>query len=489
MQKPSHDGSSAVLSAEPSNSPAASRRDFLRLASATAAGSLLSVDAGAANKTVRKGKPDVVVVGGGFAGVTAARELAHKGAKVLLLEARNRLGGRTFYSRFGDKKVELGGTWVHWSQPHVWSEIMRYGMELEETPGAAAPERVMWLSDGKVQEIPIEESTRLLIEASNRFHEGSEKAFPRPYLPFLSEEGAKLDHLSMADRIQQLNLPPVQRDLLAALMAANCNNRPGEGAFTEMLRWWALADRDVVRLFDACVRYKFKEGTASLINRMVADGGFEVRLSTVVSEIKQTDSGVVLVTESGERIEASYAIMALPVNTLGAIDFKPALLPGKQAMARERHAGAGHKVYIKVKGELGSVMMYAPESEPLNLLFSDNHGKDGGTLIAFGRPGGQSFDVHNPKSVEPLVRKFLPQVTVTDVLSYDWHLDPYSLGTWCTYKPNQFSRYMQDLRAHQGRVFFAGSDIAAGWRGFIDGAIETGLEVAQAVSSTMRQKA
>lgn len=487
MQKPSHDGSSAVLSAEPSNSPAASRRDFLRLASATAAGSLLSVDAGAANKTVRKGKPDVVVVGGGFAGVTAARELAHTGANVLLLEARNRLGGRTFYSRFGDKKVELGGTWVHWSQPHVWAEIMRYGLELEETPGAAAPERVMWLSDGKVQEIPLEESTKLLIDAANRFHEGSEKVFPRPYLPFLSEEGVKLDHLSMADRIRQLDLPPVQRDLLVALMAADCNNRTGEGAFTEMLRWWALADRDVVRLFDACVRYKLKDGTSALINRIVADGGFDVRLSTVISEVRQSASGVTLVTETGERIQAPHVVMALPVNTLGAIDFQPALLPGKQAMARERHAGAGHKAYVKVKGELGSVMLYAPDSEPLNLIFSDNHGKDGGTLIAFGA-GADGFDVHDPKSIEPLIRKFLPHLTVTEVLAYDWHLDPYSLGTWCTYKPNQFSRYMRDLRTHEGRVFFAGADIAAGWRGFIDGAIESGLQVAQTVSGAMRQK-
>lgn len=488
MQTTSCDGSSAIASAEPLKSPMASRRDFLRLAGAAAAGSLLSAEADATGKTERKGKPDVVVVGGGFAGVTAARELARAGVRVLLLEARNRLGGRTFYTHFGDKKVELGGTWVHWSQPHVWAEIMRYGLELEETPGAAAPERVMWLSDGKVQEIPIEESTKLLVEASNRFHEGSEKVFPRPYLPFLSDEGAKLDHLSIADRIRQLELPPVQRDLLAGLMATNCHNRTGEGAFTEMLRWWALADRDVIRLFDACAHYKLKDGTSGLIDRMVADGGFEVRLSTAVSSVKQTPSGVVLVTEAGERIEAPYVVMAVPVNTVGAIDFKPALLPGKQAMGRERHAGAGHKVYIKVKGELGAVMMYAPESEPLNLIFTDRQGKEGGTLIGFGVPGINGFDVHNPKSVEPFIHKFLPNVTVTEVLAYDWHLDPYALGTWCTYKPNQFSRYMRDLRAREGQLFFAGSDIAAGWRGFIDGAIESGLQVAQAVSGAIHQK-
>lgn len=489
MQKPSSDGSSAIAPHEPSDSASASRRNFLRLAGVVAAGSVLSIDVNAAAKSGATKKPDVVVVGGGFAGVTAARELAHAGARVLLLEARNRLGGRTFYTQFGDKKVELGGTWVHWSQPHVWAEIMRYGLDLEETIGASAPERVMWLSGGKLQEVPIEDSMKMLVEASNRFHEGSEKVFPRPYLPFLSDEGVKLDQLSIADRIRQLDLPPVQRDLLAGLMATNCHNRTGDGAFTEMLRWWTLADRDVMRLFDACAHYKLKGGTSSLIDRMVADGGFEVCLSTAVSSIKQSAAGVVITTESDERIEAPYVVMAIPVNTTGAIDFQPALLPGKQAMAREHHAGAGHKVYIKVKGELGSVMMYAPESEPLNLIFTDHPGADGGTLIGFGVPDFEGFDVHNPKSVEPFIRKFLPHVSVTEVLAYDWHLDPYSLGTWCTYRPKQFSRYVRDLRSREGRLFFAGADIAAGWRGFIDGAIESGLQVAQAVSGALRQKA
>ncbi|NMG17040.1 putative amine oxidase [Aromatoleum bremense] len=485
MGKPFFGRPTADHDSAASASRAGSRRNFFKVASAAAAGSLLPMGASAA--AANGGKPDVVVVGGGFAGVTAARELAHAGARVLLLEARNRLGGRTFYTHFGDKKVELGGTWVHWSQPHVWAEIMRYKLDLAETPGSANPQRVMWMSGGKVQEVPVEESLKLLIDANNRFHEGSEKVFARPYLPYLSDAGVKLDGLSIADRMKQLELPPLQRDLLGGLMATNCHNRTGEGAYTEMLRWWTLADRDLMRLFDACAHYKLKDGTSALIERMVADGGFQVRLSTAVSEVKQGANGVSITTESGERIDTRFVVMAVPVNTVNAIDFQPALLEGKQAMAREHHAGAGHKVYIKVKGELGSVMMLAPDSEPLNLIFTDHEGKDGGTLIGFGVPAAQGFDVHDPKSVEPFIRKFLPNVSVTEVLAYDWHLDPYSLGTWCTYKPRQFSRYMRDLRAREGRLFFAGADIASGWRGFIDGAIESGLQVAQSVAAVLRQ--
>ena len=86
----------------------------------------------------------VIVVGGGFCGVTAARELRECGVRVTLLEARNRLGGRTFTSDFAGHQVDFGGTWVHWLQPHVWAEISRYGVALDETPGAVA-DRIIYL--------------------------------------------------------------------------------------------------------------------------------------------------------------------------------------------------------------------------------------------------------------------------------------------------------------------------------------------------------
>ena len=74
-------------------------------------------------------RPDVVIVGGGFAGVTAARELTMRGRSAVLVEARDRLGGRTYTSDHGGHAMELGGTWVHPLQPKVGAEISRYGME------------------------------------------------------------------------------------------------------------------------------------------------------------------------------------------------------------------------------------------------------------------------------------------------------------------------------------------------------------------------
>lgn len=56
------------------------------------------------------------------------------GLRVLLVEARDRVGGRSWSTDLGGYPFEMGGTWVHWGQPHVWREISRYRMRLELEP-------------------------------------------------------------------------------------------------------------------------------------------------------------------------------------------------------------------------------------------------------------------------------------------------------------------------------------------------------------------
>ncbi|HEX4429408.1 MAG TPA: FAD-dependent oxidoreductase, partial [Frankiaceae bacterium] len=88
---------------------------------------------------------DVVVIGAGFAGLVAARELGWAGLGVLVLEARDRVGGRTWTDRRLGHDLELGGTWVHWVQPHTWAEMTRYGREITRSP---AVEEAYWLGAG-----------------------------------------------------------------------------------------------------------------------------------------------------------------------------------------------------------------------------------------------------------------------------------------------------------------------------------------------------
>ena len=83
------------------------------------------------------------------------------------------------------------------------------------------------------------------------------------------------------------------------------------------------------------------------------------------------------------------------------------------------------------------------------------------------------------ESLEAGLRLFLPEIEVLDFIYHDWVADPYALGTWCSYRPHQTSKYLEQAQVSEGRLHFAGADLANGWRGFMDGAIESGLRVAR----------
>ncbi|MEV6228347.1 FAD-dependent oxidoreductase [Saccharopolyspora shandongensis] len=92
---------------------------------------------------------DVVVIGAGFAGLTAARELREAGKDVLVLEARDRIGGSTWYQPegFDGFGLEMGGTWIVPQQTHVWAEVQRYDVPIKDSE---LPGRMTWSDHGKV---------------------------------------------------------------------------------------------------------------------------------------------------------------------------------------------------------------------------------------------------------------------------------------------------------------------------------------------------
>ena len=116
----------------------------------------------------------------------------------------------------------------------------------------------------------------------------------------------------------------------------------------------------------------------------------------------------------------------------------------------------------------------------MSLLFGYHAGPGEITMCTFGPPN--SIDTTSDADVQARVRDFFPDANVTAVVSYDWTLDPYSKGTWCWYRPNQFTKYFTALQQQEGRVWFASADSANGWRGFIDGAIERGSRTAHEVT-------
>src|SRR4051812_651732 len=130
----------------------------------------------------REAMHDVIVVGGGFAGISAAREVARAGRRALLLEARDRLGGRTWTAPWGEHAIEYGGGWVHWHQPHVWSEILRHGLAVELSEDAS---RAAWYVGNERRSGTIAERDAIAQRGWDRFVHGVDDSLPHPYDPLL----------------------------------------------------------------------------------------------------------------------------------------------------------------------------------------------------------------------------------------------------------------------------------------------------------------
>ncbi len=432
---------------------------------------------------------DVIIIGAGFAGVTAGRELSSKGHDVLILEARGRLGGRTWYrdSVLG-RPLEMGGTWVHWTQPHVWAEIVRYGLALVASP---VPVQALWAESGQVRHMAPQALFGELDAGLSLMDTQARALFPNPHdIDVNTQVTPALEARSVGQAIAELGLPAQQQRMLQSMMALNFNGDPAQGAYTQYLRWSALCGGHWELLFEACATHKLAGGTGNLIESIQADSRARVQLNSVVEQVLEKADGVQVRTADGQRLNARQVIIAAPLNTLGSIAFSPALSPGLMQVSQQRHAAQGIKVWIKVKGHVDTLAAMANHDAPLNFMQVEYTCGDDTLLVAFG-PRAQALDPSDRASVEQVVRQWLPQAEVLAVDAHDWSGDPFALGTWPMLRPGQWpivDAAARTASAH-ARLHLCGSDFAQGWAGFIDGAIESGTRVGGRVARQLSLEA
>jgi monoamine oxidase len=425
------------------------------------------------------GAYDVIVIGGGFAGCTAARELQLAGYRTLVLEGRDRLGGRTWTSEFAGKQVEMGGTWVHWHQPHVWAEIRRYGLEVTEAP---PPSRVGWLVGRELKQGPPEELWRIFVDGTERLCHDARVYLERPHDPFFGDV-APVDALSIEDRVKELGFDRETADVIDGLWATCCSAYLNETGLVAALRWWALSGHSFQLLMDCIARYKIVTGTRSLVEAIAADGGFDVRYETPVAAVEQDGQQVAVHTRNGETIEAKAVVAAVPLNALRAIEFRPSLSAGKQAAAEEGQSSHGIKVWIRVRGE-HDYFALAPSTNGITFLQSE-YKVDGDTLFVSFGSDADALDPADKDAVAREAAELLPGYEIVDSHAHNWTGDEFARGTWSMYRPNQLTRYLRELQQPEERVFLATSDVANGWNGFIDGAIESGLVTSRKIASLL----
>ncbi len=418
--------------------------------------------------------PDVVVIGGGFAGVTAAREVARHGRSVTLLEARDRLGGRTWSAPWNGWRIEYGGAWVHWHQPHTWSEITRAGLAVSLSDDT---EIASWYVDGDRRSGTMAERDAIVRRGWDQFVDGVEQALPLPHDPLHAiERLARFDRLSIAERLDELDLDEEERAVLSAELESLAHAPIDDAGAVSVLRWHALSGYSLALTQFTGGRVTMVGGTGALLDAIAGERPLDVRLCAPVAAVRQSDDGVSVSVETreGDVLRAQVAIVALPLNALGAVDFTPALSDDKRAAIALGQASRGVKVFIHARGE-AALQNAIRHGHPFGYVGTDELLDDGSqVLIGFG-PDAKRCQPEDAGAMRAALGSILPGYDLVAATAHDWLADEFSRGTWAIHRPGWYEHHHAAMQVPEGRVLLAGSDIANGWAGFIDGAIETGI--------------
>lgn len=419
---------------------------------------------------------DTIVIGAGFAGLTAARDLSEAGCSVVVVEARDRIGGSTWYQAdaFDGFGLEMGGTWIVPQQSHVFDEIRRYDIAVTDSE---LPSRLTWSDHGKVLDtlLPVpaqdyaelEHAVRALIEAGERID---------PSRPLSEQDLADLD-VPISRWAADAGLSGNARDLLISWFCGCANAHEDVGSALDVIRWLAAMDNSLWGMVQASVLgYTFTHGTVSLARAIAEDSGAVIRFDSPVRQVHSDAEGATVTVEGGEQLRARRVLVTVPIGVLRDIEFTPVLPADKLDASRENHAGQGQKIWALAHdvAEDLSGFGWGTDFDYVGAMGTTERGV---VLVCFA-PEHDRVDADDLADVQRAVREFAPEAVVVDAHTHAWVDDEYSRGTWATFRAGQFARYELAVGRPEGRVHFAGSHTARRWRTFIDGAIESGKRAA-----------
>jgi monoamine oxidase len=292
---------------------------------------------------------DVVVIGAGFAGLVAARDLIEAGRTVLVLEARERAGGRTYSTTFPgtDIVVDLGAEWFDPQRHHfLRAEVTRYGARFVEADKDGANR---WFLDGRHADgdepdglIDMDELKQVLDRL---------KADVAPVVfanGFDQVNTAELD-IPFSEYLSKLDAPTAITDLLRAQSYTLTGALPEEFSALVYLREIAGFDNDPAYSFFASLA-RIDIGSGGLAERVAAELGDHVRLREAVISVADSVGQVDVVTVTGRRYSGRRVVLAAPLNTLGDVDFAPGLPAALARLVKHGHTGRCVKVWSKLAG-------------------------------------------------------------------------------------------------------------------------------------------
>lgn len=443
---------------------------------------------------------DVAIVGAGLAGAMAAAELRARGLAVIILEARDRIGGRGYFRKFdgvrsdgsreADEELDYGGSWITPWQSTIRGLCARHGIELRPRhpvtvrrwfrDGALHHDGPTSVADRAAHERAI---ARIAVDSTLLKKGHHEDADGRPLLG-----------ISLADYMRRLQAPAATLDLIGAWWTVSGNGDKSGVPAGEFLHSCGYVDGTPDAIIDTWTD-SLIGGVSGLASRMIADCGAVLWLNAAVSAIEHDGEAVRLATTDGRSINARAAVIATGINPMAGLQIAPPPPAAKSEALARGHAGRAVKVWAKVRGVAPGTLATGG-GRGIEWMFAERATRDDATmLVGFGIEGeGAAAWAQGPDDAAKAiisagteaVARFFPEAKLVALDWHDWNRDAFSRGAWVASRLGADADLLHQNWKGLGRLAFASSDISPEGAGWLDAAAISGAAAAKEVMELLR---
>jgi monoamine oxidase len=438
---------------------------------------------------------DVIVVGGGIAGLTAALELTESGRTVAVLEARDRVGGRTWSGKLEGADIDWGGQWIGPGQTRMYALLQKLGL----------------------RPFPTFDTGRKVLEMRGRISTYSgtipwmapwKLAQMQAAISIIDAWAARLDIAEPWNHPRAARWDATTLDAMRRTIMWSADAR---AAMDAAMRTIFGAEADELSLLHTLA---YVRSAGSLEKLIATDGGFQqhriaggaqsvsialaarlgegrVHLGAPVASIAQDDAGVTVTTTAGTTWRGRRAIVAVPVPLGARIEFTPRLPALREQLWQRAPMAAAVKCFARYERtfwrDRGLSGEAASGDGPIAVTF-DQSSEDGQSacLLAFigGRfartwhrtPEGERQRIVVDKLAKYFGEEARKPIAYAEI---DWTTERWSGGgPIALFPPGTLSVHGPALRAPVGRVHWAGTETARQCMGFMEGAVESGQRAA-----------